>query len=288
MSVDLHDDNNSAGTLDAPPPMSVDLHDDDNSAGTLDVPPPMSVDRHDDDNSAGMLDVPPTMSMSMDDESDSSSGGTPAGILDIPPTPPMDGQDDSSRGGILDIAPAPPTDEQDDQVPAGTFDMPSAPPMDEQDDSRPVGILHVNRDPAPDPEPLQDTPSTPVEEPVSQPAPTDDAGPAGPSPERDPEELIQGLIEAINSGNADIIRKFVEEEYSESALADGGVDQRVDVYMSVHEEGGECRVVSFDTSSDGDIVALVQSRLSLARQRMQIVREQSPPRKILLVNIDEV
>ena len=159
--------------------------------------------------------------------------------------------------------------------------------MDEQDDSGPAGILHVDREPAADPEPLADTPSTPLEEPV-EPAPTDHTPPADPSPGRDPEELIQSLIDAINSGNTDVIRKFVKEEYAESALADGGVDSRVDVYMSVHEEGGECRVVSRDTTPDGDLIALVQSRLALARQRFQIVREQRPPHKILMVNIDEV
>jgi hypothetical protein len=186
--------------------------------------------------------------MSMGDESDDSSDDPPVGILDIPPASPMD-------------------------------------ELGEQDDSTPGGLLDIPTEPEP---PADLPPLAALEDPVDEPAPIDDADPADLSPGRDAEELVQGLIDAINSGNADVIRKFVSDEYSEAALNDGGVDLRVDVYMSVHEEGGECRMVSVDTTPDGDLVVLVQSRLSLNRQRMEIVRDQKPPHKILLVNIDEV
>jgi hypothetical protein len=106
--------------------------------------------------------------------------------------------------------------------------------------------------------------------------------------DRDPERLVKSLVAAINSGNAEIIRRFVSEEYAESALADGGVDARVEVYLSVHEEAGKIRLSEIEQDSENEIVAVVQSKLSLAWHRLEITRESTPPHKILVVNIDSV
>ena len=42
-----------------------------------------------------------------------------------------------------------------------------------------------------------------------------------------------------------------------------------------------------ERSNDHDLVAIVQSRASLSRQRFEIIRETGEPHKILVVNIDD-
>ncbi len=73
-----------------------------------------------------------------------------------------------------------------------------------------------------------------------------------------------------------------------SALAEGSVEDRVDIYMSVYGESGEIRLVECEQESPSEIVAIVQSKLSLVRQRFEIICESTPPQKIIVVNIYDV
>ncbi len=42
--------------------------------------------------------------------------------------------------------------------------------------------------------------------------------------------------------------------------------------MSIFEESGEIRMVSFEHDSDSELVAIIQSRQALTRQRFEIIR----------------
>ena len=112
--------------------------------------------------------------------------------------------------------------------------------------------------------------------------------PAKKAKPREPEQLVKLLIDAISSGNEHTIRKFVTEEYSESALTEGGVEPRVDVYQSVYSESGALRLINLEQTGENALVAIVQSMSSPLRQRFEIMREPTPPHKIQVVNIEDV
>ncbi len=101
------------------------------------------------------------------------------------------------------------------------------------------------------------------------------------------DELVDTMINVINSGNPELIASFVAEQYSESALAEGSVAARVEVYMDIHEATGEMRVVTSDVGDEGEIVVILQTRLSLDRQRFEIIRNTNS-HKIDQVNISRI
>jgi chromosome segregation ATPase len=102
------------------------------------------------------------------------------------------------------------------------------------------------------------------------------------------DELVDTLVSVINSGNADLISSFIKEQYTASALTEGDIETRVEVFMDVHESTGEMRVVTSDEGDDGEIVVILQSRRSLDRQRFVIIRDNNAPHKIVRVNIDSI
>ena len=105
---------------------------------------------------------------------------------------------------------------------------------------------------------------------------------------RDPQKLVKALLEAVNSGDSQAIRRFVATEYAESALADRGVEDRIEVYVSFHEDAGELELRHIEKSESNEVVALVQERGTLEWHRLQFQLEPNPPHKIMVVNIDSV
>ncbi|MHC4430083.1 MAG: hypothetical protein ACYS0D_16000, partial [Planctomycetota bacterium] len=67
---------------------------------------------------------------------------------------------------------------------------------------------------------------------------------------RDPKKIITALLAAVNSGDKQTIRRFVATEYAESALADRSVDDRIEVYLSFHEDAGELELRNIERSDD--------------------------------------
>jgi len=102
------------------------------------------------------------------------------------------------------------------------------------------------------------------------------------------DELVDTLINVINSGNAELIHDFIQEQYAMSALTEGDVETRVEVFMDVHEATGEMRVVNSAEGDEGEIVLVLQTRRSLDRQRFVITLDTDPPHKIVRVNIDRI
>ena len=102
------------------------------------------------------------------------------------------------------------------------------------------------------------------------------------------DELVDTLISVINSGDAELISSFIREQYAASALTEGDIESRVEVFMDVHETTGEMRVVTSDEGDEGEIVVILQTRRSLDRQRFVITRDTDPPHKIVRVNIDRI
>ena len=101
-----------------------------------------------------------------------------------------------------------------------------------------------------------------------------------------PSEMVAALIKALNSGNPSAIRRFVAEEYSESALSERPVKDRVDVYLSFHDEAGEVVLCHIDESNGEEITAVVQETDSPQRHRFMFALDPTPPHKIYVVNID--
>ncbi|MHC4965644.1 MAG: coiled-coil domain-containing protein, partial [Planctomycetota bacterium] len=123
--------------------------------------------------------------------------------------------------------------------------------------------------------------------PKKQPAPAA-AGAARPAGKTGPTRLVAALIDAINSGDPKLIRKFVAAEYSESALMERRVKDRVDVYMSFHEEAGEVVLCHVEDSEAEEIVAVVQETDSPQRHKFALALDPTPPHKIYVVNIDRL
>jgi chromosome segregation ATPase len=101
-----------------------------------------------------------------------------------------------------------------------------------------------------------------------------------------PDELVGALIESLNTGDQRVIREFVASQYSDSALQERRVKDRVEVYMSFHDESGEVIVTDIDKSNKEQIVAIVQETDSPQRHRFVIMLDPTPPHKIYVVNID--
>jgi hypothetical protein len=101
-----------------------------------------------------------------------------------------------------------------------------------------------------------------------------------------PDQLVTALVDALNTGDARVIRQFVAAQYSDSALQERRVKDRVDVYMSFHDESGEIIVCDVDTSNKEQIVAIVQETDSPQRHRFVVMLDPTPPHKIYVVNID--
>jgi hypothetical protein len=117
--------------------------------------------------------------------------------------------------------------------------------------------------------------------------PTPAAGGKAAGPEKKgPKQVVAALIDALNSGDPKLIRKFVASEYSESALSERPVKDRVDVYMSFREEAGEVVLCHIDDSDGEEIMAVVQETDSPQRHRFMLALDPSPPHKIYVVNID--
>ena len=135
---------------------------------------------------------------------------------------------------------------------------------------------------------VSDTEPVPSDEPD---APADSGGhtmPVNTAEAMPRDELVDTMISVINSGNAELIYKFIEEQYAASALAEGDVETRVEVFMDVHESTGEMRVAISDEGDEGEIVLILQTRRSLDRQRFVITLDTQPPNKIVRVNIDRI
>jgi DNA repair exonuclease SbcCD ATPase subunit len=109
---------------------------------------------------------------------------------------------------------------------------------------------------------------------------------AAPSEPRGPKAVMTAMLDAINSADPRRIRKFVGDEYSESALAERSIKDRVDVYLSFHDEAGEVALCHIDESGGEEIVAVVQETDSPQRHRFMITLDPTPPHKIYVVNID--
>ncbi len=128
--------------------------------------------------------------------------------------------------------------------------------------------------------------------PSDEPAPPADSGPhampVNTAEAMSRDELVDTLISVINSGNAELIYKFIKEQYAVSALTEGDVETRVEVFMEVHEATGEMRVVTSEEGDEGEIVLVLQTRRSLDRQRFVITRDTDPPHRIVRVSIDRI
>ncbi|MHC4081638.1 MAG: coiled-coil domain-containing protein [Planctomycetota bacterium] len=111
-------------------------------------------------------------------------------------------------------------------------------------------------------------------------------GKAAPPEKKGPQQFVSALVSALNSGDPKHIRKFVADEYSESALQERPVKDRVDVYMSFRDEAGEVVLCHIDESDREEIVAVVQETDSPQRHRFVFALEPTPPHKIYVVNID--
>jgi hypothetical protein len=107
-----------------------------------------------------------------------------------------------------------------------------------------------------------------------------------PGEKKSPKQLIAALIDAVNSGDPRLIRKFVASEYSESALMERRVKDRVDVYLSFHEEAGEVVLCHLEDSGGEEIVAVVQETDAPQRHKFVIALDPTPPHKVYVVNID--
>jgi hypothetical protein len=113
------------------------------------------------------------------------------------------------------------------------------------------------------------------------------AGGKAASPEiKGPKQIVTALIDALNSGDPKLIRKFVASEYSESALTERPVKDRVDVYLSFRDEAGEVVLCHIDSSDGEEIMAVVQETDSPQRHRFMLALDPTPPHKIYVVNID--
>jgi hypothetical protein len=78
----------------------------------------------------------------------------------------------------------------------------------------------------------------------------------------------------------------VASEYSDSALSERPVKDRVDVYMSFRDEAGEVVLCHIDSSDGEEIMAVVQETDSPQRHRFMLALDPTPPHKIYVVNID--
>ena len=101
-----------------------------------------------------------------------------------------------------------------------------------------------------------------------------------------PDELVAALVQSVNTGDARVIRQFVADQYSDSALQERRVKDRVEVYMSFHDESGEVIVCDVDKSNPEQITVIVQETDSPQRHRLVIMLDPTPPHKIYVVNID--
>ena len=115
--------------------------------------------------------------------------------------------------------------------------------------------------------------------PRRQPAPAA-SGTAPLAEKKGPKQTVTALIDAINSGDPRLIRKFVASEYSESALMERRVKDRVDVYLSFHEEAGEVTLCHIDESSEDEVTAVVQETDSPQRHRFMFAFDPVPPYKV--------
>jgi hypothetical protein len=109
---------------------------------------------------------------------------------------------------------------------------------------------------------------------------------AAPPERKGPKQVVAALIDALNSGDPKVIRKFVADEYSESALSERPVKDRVEVYMSFREEAGEVVLCHVDGTDGEEIMAVVQETDSPQRHRFMLALDPTPPHKIYVVNID--
>lgn len=112
------------------------------------------------------------------------------------------------------------------------------------------------------------------------------SGPAPTQPKpKSPKGFVTALIDAINTGDERAIRRFIGTTYSESALQERSIEDRVEVYVSFHEEVGTLTVCHIE-STDEQIVAVVQEAQSPQRHRITLTLDSTPPHLIYLVNID--
>ncbi len=152
--------------------------------------------------------------------------------------------------------------------------------------------------PRPPPEPARAAAPAPVA-PVAPPSTMSPGPGAAPPPKRagssilsaggaDSRRLINSLLAAINSGSSTVLSEFIGREYAESSLAERGVEERVEVYMSFHEEAGEIGLKRIERATESSVVAVVQETASMDQYRFSLDLEQEPPHKIRVVNIDMV
>ena len=106
--------------------------------------------------------------------------------------------------------------------------------------------------------------------------------------ENDAQRLVKALINAVNTSDRRRIHDFILQEYSESTLAEKSIDDRIEVYMSFHDEAGEIELQCIEESSAEEIVAVVRERATLELHRLGFELDPAPPHKIMIVNIDAI
>lgn len=106
--------------------------------------------------------------------------------------------------------------------------------------------------------------------------------------EDDAQRLVNALIDAVNTADRQRIHDFILEEYSESTLVERSVEDRIEVYMSFHDEAGEVELHCIEESSAEEIVAVVREKATLELHRLGFELDPAPPHKIMIVNIDTI
>jgi CubicO group peptidase (beta-lactamase class C family) len=110
------------------------------------------------------------------------------------------------------------------------------------------------------------------------------AGGAPGLPETPAGKRLAGWLAAYNTNKADVIRRFVEEQYVKSDKS--ATDRRLEVFSRVFEDNGRLEVVRVEKSTDSQVVVLTRSPRTESWVRLDCTVAAEAPRAIARVAIE--
>ncbi|MHC4447647.1 MAG: hypothetical protein ACYSXF_07705, partial [Planctomycetota bacterium] len=114
------------------------------------------------------------------------------------------------------------------------------------------------------------------------------ARPAPVLPDTPSGKLVHDCVEAINSGDAEILRDFVAEYYAQAALEARSVEDRVAVYLRIYEDSGGIELRRVEKCGTREAIVFVQQNTNTAWYRCHFELEPDAPHKIMNLYVDPV
>jgi CubicO group peptidase (beta-lactamase class C family) len=106
-------------------------------------------------------------------------------------------------------------------------------------------------------------------------------------PETPAGKQLAAWLRAYNSGEVDVVRRFVTDRYARSALGQkDAVARRLEVFNRVYAANGPLEVVRVEKSADRELTALTRSRAADSWLRLTAFVEADPPHAITRVGIE--